>query len=97
MLYVVTLYSVPAFASDSFVCSIRQGGELYALAHCLAPELIGTDILEQSGIYGVALTLLGPVPVSGFLDLARGLPSRLLLAGCSTSSSGPPADGQLLI
>ena len=47
MLYVVTLYSVPAFAADSFVSSIRQGGELYALAHCLAPELIGTDILEH--------------------------------------------------
>ena len=47
MLYVVTLYSVPPFAADSFVRSIRQGGELYALAHCLAPELIGTDILEH--------------------------------------------------
>ena len=47
MLYVVTLYSVPDFVADSFVRSIRQGGELYALAHCPAPELIGTDILEH--------------------------------------------------
>ena len=47
MLYVVTLYSVQSFAADAFVRSIRQGGELYALAHCLAPELICTDILEH--------------------------------------------------
>ena len=47
VLYVITLYSLPAFASEPFLRSIRQGGELYALAHRLAPELIGTDILEH--------------------------------------------------
>ena len=47
MLYHVTLYSVQSFAAESFVRSVRQGGELYALAHCLAPQLIGTDILKH--------------------------------------------------
>jgi hypothetical protein len=47
MLYVVTLYSVQSFAAESFVRSLRRGGELYSFAHCLAPELIATDILQH--------------------------------------------------
>lgn len=45
--HVATLYSVHAEAADTFVRSIRNGGDWHRVARRVAPDLVASDLLQH--------------------------------------------------